>query len=337
MRAMPLKDDFTIIISRADALGDMVLTIPMAGVLKSYFPGCKIYYLAKKYAEPLISLSSHIDGFIEYDYLSGLPRNEQVAYLKKFGADIFINVLPDKTLALLAKKAGISLRAGTTNRWYHWLTCNRLIRLSRKRSDLHEAQLNIRLLKFLSVDTNIPLRQIQEYYGIRKPPFKTFSFLPENQKRTVLLHPKSNGSGQEWCIDNYDKLIGLLDPAAYNVVVCGLPREAASVAPLFEKHPEVINAIGRVTLPEYIQLIYQSHALVASGTGPLHIAAMMGIKAIGLFPRRKAVGPGRWQPLGAKARYLTFEGPCSCTQKAVCRCMDLIPAENVAAYIEGPP
>lgn len=334
---MPLKDNFTIVISRADALGDMVLTIPMAGVLKSHFPGCRIYYLAKKYAEPLISLSSHIDGFIEYDYLSGLPRDEQVAYLKKFEADIFVNVLPDRSLAFLAKAAGIPLRAGTTNRWYHWLTCNRLIRLSRKRSDLHEAQLNIQLLRFLPVATHIPLRRIHEYYGITKPPFRAFAFLPDNQKKTVLLHPRSNGSGQEWRIDNYDKLIGLLDPAAYNVVVCGLPREAASVAPLFEKHPGVINAIGRVTLPEYIQLICRSHALVASGTGPLHIAAMMGIRAVGLFPHRKAVGPGRWQPLGENARYLTFEGPCSCAQKRVCRCMDLIPPEKVAAYIAATP
>ncbi|ODS79107.1 MAG: hypothetical protein ABS46_16200 [Cytophagaceae bacterium SCN 52-12] len=334
---MPLKDDFTIVISRADALGDMVLTLPMAGLLKSYFPGCKIYYLAKKYAEPLIALSSHIDGFIEYDYLSGLPRQEQVLYLKKFEADIFVNVLPDRGLAFLAREAGIPLRAGTTNRWYHWLTCNRLIRLSRKRSDLHEAQLNIRLLKFLPVDTHVPLRRIQEYYGIRKPPSGTFAFLPENRKKIVLLHPRSNGSGREWSIDNYDRLIGLLDPAVYNVVVCGLPREADSIAPLFKRHPRAINAIGQVTLPEYIQLICQSHALVASGTGPLHIAAMMGIKTIGLFPRRKAVGPERWQPLGENACYLTSEGSCSCAQQPGCNCMDLIPAEKVAAYIEGNP
>ena len=42
--------------------------------------------------------------------------------------------------------ARIAERIGTTNRIYHWRYCNELVRLSRRNSVYHEAQLNLRLL-----------------------------------------------------------------------------------------------------------------------------------------------------------------------------------------------
>ena len=43
---------------------------------------------------------------------------------------------------------------------------------------------------------------------------------------------------------------------------------------------------------------------MASGTGPLHVAAASGINTLGLFPSVRPIHPERWAPLGKKAGYL---------------------------------
>ena len=46
----------SILISRADSIGDVVLTLPMAGVLKQILPGVKIIFLGKNYIGNLRTL-----------------------------------------------------------------------------------------------------------------------------------------------------------------------------------------------------------------------------------------------------------------------------------------
>jgi heptosyltransferase-3 len=57
-------------------------------------------------------------------------------------------------------------------------------------------------------------------------------------------------------------------------------------------------------LDELIAFIFNADGLLASGTGPLHLAAASGIHALGLFPPSRPIHPGRWAPLGKKAEYL---------------------------------
>ena len=51
----------TIIISRTDSIGDVMLTLPITGILKKNFPEIKIIFLAKSYTLPVLRCCSHID------------------------------------------------------------------------------------------------------------------------------------------------------------------------------------------------------------------------------------------------------------------------------------
>src|SRR5215469_9660524 len=129
----------TVIISRTDAIGDVVLTLPMAGILKEMYPDVRIFFLGRSYTEELVRISAHIDGFLNWDELKLLPEAEAVKAMKETGADTIVHVFPDKRIARIARAARIETRVGTTNRIYHWLTCNRLVKLSRRHSPFHEA------------------------------------------------------------------------------------------------------------------------------------------------------------------------------------------------------
>jgi len=54
-----------IIISRVDSIGDVVLTLPIAGTIKKYFPKTKIGFLCQPYAKPVVQACSFVDETIE--------------------------------------------------------------------------------------------------------------------------------------------------------------------------------------------------------------------------------------------------------------------------------
>ncbi|MCG8340860.1 MAG: hypothetical protein MI674_06360, partial [Cytophagales bacterium] len=149
-----------ILISRIDNMGDVILSLPVAGVIKKNFPDIEIAFLGKAYTKSIIEQCQFIDTFYDWRRLK-----EQNKGLAASGADAILHLLPDLSVAMAAKRAHIPIRIGTSHRAYHWYTCNRLVPLGRKKSDLHEAQLNVKLLAPLGIQTDLDLTQIPLHYG----------------------------------------------------------------------------------------------------------------------------------------------------------------------------
>jgi heptosyltransferase-3 len=301
-----------ILISRTDNIGDVVLTIPMAFVLKKSFPNAKIAFLGKHYTKDIIGCSEHIDEFINYSELTALNFDERVSEIKSEGIDLVIHVFPNKEFAKVCKKAGIKYRLGTTNRIYHWTTCNKLPRISRKSSTLHEAQLNLLLLKDIVDNYLFSTESIASFYGFTQIPKANDhvkSFLKEG-KKNIVLHPRSLGSAREWGLKNYRELIEYLhDTGEYNIIVTGTQDEADSMQQelLTPCAHMITDTTGKLTLQELIALIGSSLGLIAASTGPLHIASACGVNALGLFIMTRPMHPGRWRPLGNKADFMVYD------------------------------
>ncbi len=260
----------TIIISRTDAIGDVVLTLPMASLVKKILgKETKVIFFGKTYTNPVINCCDSIDGFINYDTFLGFDKNGQADFLKECKADAIIHVFPRSSIALAAKRAGIPERIGTTNRLFHWFTCNRLVKLSRKNSTLHEAQLNVKLLKPLGHSGSISLNEIKNLYqlkNISKLPEKISNLLSPDKFRLVI-HPKSNASGREWNIDHFQDLIRLLPANKFQFIISGGKNEEAFINEWIKKLPaHVINLAGKLSLEELISLLNSCHGIIATST-----------------------------------------------------------------------
>lgn len=316
-----LPDNFSVIISRTDSIGDVVLTLPMAGYIKRHFPKSKVIFLGRNYTRDVVGLSEHVDEFISWDETKVLPK-----------ADVIIHVFPLKEIARAAKKTGIGLRVGTTNRLFHWGTCNKLISLSRKNSDLHESQLNIKLLCFLDIPTEIKLDEIKSLYSFTKAEPLSEDWLKQidKTKTNVILHPKSKGSAREWGLENFSELINSLPENKFKIFISGTKEEGELCKALFEKHKNVTDLTGKLNLKQFISFINNADALVAASTGPLHIASALGKKAIGLFAPMRPIHPGRWKPVGEKTKYLVLDKDCSdCRKTKDCHCIREIKSKQI--------
>jgi heptosyltransferase-3 len=333
-----LQNNPVILISRTDSIGDVVLTLPMAGIIKKQLPASKIIFLGRNYTRDVIALSEHVDEFLSYDDVLKLSPEEQIIIFKKLNATHIIHVFPVKNIAFIAKKAGIKNRIGTTNRLWHWFTCNIKIKLSRKNSDLHEAQLNAKLLAPFNIHTNYSIEELAGMYGFTKVPTldDQYEKLIDHSKTRVILHPKSKGSAREWGLDNFSNLISEMDKTKFTVYISGTQHEGELVKTLLQQHPEVIDLTGKLSLQQFIAFINHCHVLIAASTGPLHIASALGKQAIGLFAPMRPIHPGRWKPIGVKANYLVLDKDCvDCKNNNDCQCIKNIKTQAVIKMIES--
>ncbi len=322
-----------IIISRTDNLGDVMLTLPVAGVIKKFFPDCKVSFIGKAYTKALIQACIHVDAFID--------REQVVAqdFLKKTTADTILHIFPDKEVAKAAFQAGIPLRAGTSHRWFHWLYCNKRVHFSRKKSRLHEAQLNLKLLQPLGITQHFSLEELETFTGFQHVPSVPDALQPllRPDRFNLILHPKSKGSARECPMENYFNLAQLLPEDHYSIFITGTPQEGELIkkqkAEIFSL-PHVTDLTGKCTLAELTGFIAGADGLLACSTGPLHIAASLGKFAIGIYPPMRPIHPGRWAPLGKKTTVLVEQKNCDdCRKTSDCHCIRSITPAMAHAVI----
>lgn len=301
-----------------------MLTLPMAASIKAQYPECIVSFLGRKYTQPIIEQCKGIDKFLDWDTIKMLPQEEQKKALAAEGADVIIHVLPVQEIAVLAKKASISIRIGTSHRLYHLTTCNKLVNLGRKNAELHEAQLNIKLLKPLGINSDIDKESIKGLYGLSEPEYLKLSVrgLIDPSRFNLILHPRSKGSAREWGLDNFSNLIESLSVDDFKIFITGTAEEGEMVNELFARHNYITNLTGKLSLNELISFINLADGLIAASTGPLHIAAALGKHAMGIYSPMRPIHPGRWAPIGESAKVFVAEDACEdCRNLDSCACM----------------
>ncbi len=283
-----------ILISRTDSIGDVVLTLPLCEWIKRNIQGAKIIFICQKLTEPILSNSNSIDEIHVWN--GKLPEGE-----------VIIHVFPNKEVAKEAKRIGIPVRVGTSHRFFHLRYCNRLVNFTRIKSDLHEAQLNFKLLKGIGHQYQPDLSEIFDHFNWKETNSNEVESFLNKKKKNIILHMKSRGSAKEWSTKNFLSLAEHLNGESFNIVLTGTNAEKDLVleeTPEIFDLPHVSDTFGKLSLTQLIDLIRASDGLVACSTGPLHLAGALGIKCVGLFPTQKPMHAGRWGPLGKHSTYI---------------------------------
>src|ERR1700761_8866680 len=92
-----------ILISRVDAVGDVVLTLPICIYLKQQIPGVIISFLGRTYTQPIIDCCSAVDHFINYDEIGAMPEQEQISNIRQRNIDVIVHIFIKREIAKLGK------------------------------------------------------------------------------------------------------------------------------------------------------------------------------------------------------------------------------------------
>lgn len=331
-----------ILISQVKNVGDVVLALPVAGLIRKHYPEATISFLAIGYTQSVVSGCSDINHILNWDTLKILSDTEIIQKLKAAKISTIIHLCNETRIVRLAKKASIPYRIGAAQRLIHLLYSNRWINQARRHSHLHEAELNVEMLKPLGIHDSLNAAELTAYIHLtpKVPLPKPIEALLAKDRFNLILHPGSNGHGREWPSDYFKQLIDDLPGSDYQIFLTGGPEERERFSTLIQQSPKAVNLMETMTLEELIAFIHRVDGLVASGTGPLHLAAALGIKTLGLFPPRQGISPRRWAPIGKKGTALAYERPffkfcLSCRNSVGCFCMAQIQVKQVLNVIQS--
>ncbi len=331
-----------ILISQIKNVGDVVLALPVAGLIRKHYPDAIISFLATHYTQSIVSGCSDVDNVLDWDALKVLSDAEIVQQLHSANFSAIIHLSNNNQIARLAKKAGIPYRIGTIQRLTHWIYCNRWINQARRHSHLHEVELNVAMLKPLGIHPALEFSEFAEYIHLKPKAHlpKSIEALLTNDRFNLIVHPGSNGHGREWPINAFIQFINQLPESKYRIFLTAGPQEQERFIPLIKASSHAINLMGKMSLEELLTFINRADGLIASGTGPLHMAAALGIRTLGLFPPRQGISPRRWHPVGKRASVLVYDRPffkacLSCRDSVGCFCMTQIKVKQVLDVIQG--
>ena len=120
----------------------------------------------------------------------------------------------------------------------------------------------------------------------------------------------------------------------YGLVAVGALVERARTGELLAEWPgPALNLCGSLAVRESAAVLGDCAVYVGHDSGPLHLAASVQVRCVGIFGARNL--PGRWYPYGSRHRVLSRKVPCAGCELSVCtqfqkRCIMGIGIDEVA-------
>ncbi|MEP0859969.1 MAG: glycosyltransferase family 9 protein [Ignavibacterium sp.] len=314
-----------ILIVRTDRIGDVVLSLPLARIIKEKFPDAKITFLVRNYTKALVVNNPFIDDVITLEEKSSkvlIKRN--VSRLRSKNFDTAIIVYPTFKISLIIFLSGIKNRIGSGYRLYSFLF-NKKVFEHRKDAVKHELEYNLSLLSAIGIENSGGINNVSFDLGVNQSSLSKVDKVLESieirsDEKFIIIHPGSGGSAIDLPIEKFKELIKLLTNKKYKVVLTGSEKET-DLCNQLKLNEFVFNLAGKFNLEELIAIISKSSLLVANSTGPIHIAAALNKFTFGFYPKVKVCSAQRWGPYTNKK--FIYEPELDCKDCTIEQCEKL--------------
>jgi len=330
------KNPQNILIIRTDRIGDVILSIPLAEIIKKHYPNCKVSFFVNEYTKDLLLNHPYIDQTITIiEGKSGFKIFDNVELLRKYDFDVALVLYPTFKISLISFLSGIKKRIGTGYRLYSFLFTDKIYE-HRKKSLKHEIEYNFTLLKSIGIDFNAGINNVKFNLNVSENALSKIEKLLidkgiSNDEKIIIIHPGSGGSAVDLPIEKFKEIVKLINETDIKILITGNKSETYICKELI-LNENVFDFSGLLTLEELVALISKSTLLIANSTGPLHIAAALGKYVFGFYPKIKSCSVNRWGPYTEKKFIYEPELDCNNCNRKQCEelnCMNYINIKKV--------
>ncbi|MCC7494612.1 MAG: lipopolysaccharide heptosyltransferase II [Fimbriimonadaceae bacterium] len=309
----------TILIVKLNAIGDVLFATPLLEACRQVWPEAAVDWLLGRHSEPILRDHPSLRRRIVYDGpWGGSGLSSLIAYrrimlhLRAQNYDLVFCLHRNFAAQLLCWGTRAPQRVGFQLGLSHrTMTCEVAFD-----DRVHETERYLNLLRALGPEVRNPGMRI----GLTAEAQVSAELLLQELELPRPLVAVAPGGGKNpgttmtmkrWPLERFVELTQALRATlGVGVVVVGSPDEADLCAAVRAASPGVANLCGRTVLPHLAAVLARCAAVVANDTGPLHIAAALGVPTVALFG---PTDPRLVAPLGPRHRYLWEPpecGPC---------------------------
>lgn len=325
-----------ILINRTDAIGDTILTTPIASRLRKKFPDADIRFILSPISAPLFENHPVINGYFIYQKKSNLFQklNCLRKVFSSFSPDMYIFTGGDQFISMYSWFRRVKLRGGLVSKWQSFLFLNKGTRQKRSLVTMHESDYNLNLLSALGVDYDFNKRddytpainvdtqaRVEDLVGFKD---ELTSNGLDSSKENIFIHPGMTGHTLNWSSRNYGRLIDKMErkyPGKFNWIISHTPSDNSYLVGLkdhISKCSHLNNCVyffdGSIKgLGHYMRILSLAKAFVGPSTGTVHIANTLGVNVVGLYSPIKVQSALRWGPFNrdkSKTRLIVPDVVC---------------------------
>ncbi len=159
------------------------------------------------------------------------------------------------------------------------------------------------------------------------------------ERMLIGINPSSKQMSNQWPPKKFLELVKRLDTTdQYEIIFFGGSDDASYCADLSVACQSNLNAAGEFDIWGSAALMSRCNFVISLCTGPLHLAAAMGVRCIDLQGGKSY--RGKWDPFGGQNLVIRKDVNCSPCGKSVCNvdghpCMGEITVEDVMNAINN--
>ena len=287
-RKLSLGGGERVLIARTDALGDLLISIPVQNRLKSRFPSLEIHWLVRPYSAPL--LEGHPD-------IAGVHLRTEGQDL----ASLFSQIAPqvilnlghrDQEVIVAAKKASIPRRVARARGLPQILGATDLIWKGRYGTRRHEAMNVLDFLTPWGLDGGAP--EPPQLFLTKEERAQGERDLPHLDRPRLGLFLQGTGAGAHPSANWWASARSTFLAEGWMPTVLGPPDHS-------DLPPTALRGL--------MARMAACDVIISPSSGPAHIAAALGVPLLCLMGLRPNHSPDRWGPLGIRVQIVQYEPP----------------------------
>lgn len=331
-----------ILITRTDRIGDVLLSTPVIKALKKAFPQSYIAAMVRPYARDIVLGNPYLDEVIIYDkYGAEQPFWNSIKFARALRRKRFDSVLvlhPTNRQHLVSFLAGIKKRVGFNLKFGFLLTDK--IEHKKQEGQRHELEYTLDIVRSLGIepedkDLFMPIRKDSEMYIEELLAREAAGRACE---KMIALHPGASCPSKIWPPERFAQVAGkLAGEFKVRVVVVAGPDDVDKGKNLISlMRCDCIDACGKTTVSQLASLLRRCCLFISNDSGPVHIAAAVGVPVVAIFGRSQpGLSPRRWGPTGKDDIVLHKDVGCRQCLAHNCQkgfaCLQAISVEEVLA------
>lgn len=275
-----------ILIARMSALGDTILTLPVACALRDRYPDAFLAWVVERGAASALRNHEDLDQVIELPrgwFVSPIGIASARAKLRRLKIDVAIDCQSITKTALACWLSGAATRIGCDGRYgcelSPWLN-NLLIEPESR----HLIDRSLELIEPLGVDRP----RIRWRYPLADPALEAMaSYVQQQNLETgyAVINPGATWQSKLWEMGRFGQVAGRLarDAGVPSIVVWGNPVERDWAEQVVEASSGGARLAPRTSLEELAALLLGARLVLSADTGPLHMAVAVGAPTVGLY------------------------------------------------------
>lgn len=323
-----------ILVVRLGSLGDLVHTLPAVSALRRRFSGATIDWVVDRVHEPFLALVPVISRAIVLRDRTAAAWFEMRRTLRAGQYDVAVDFQGLIKSAFFARMSGAGRVIGFGRRALRepaarWLYSERID----VPEGQHVIQKNLQLARALGASSDrleFPLAPVESA--------AVAAVRDRGVDRFALVNPGAAWPNKRWPPARFGQLArAIRERHGLQSVVLWGPGEAALADEVVRESGGAAVAAPATSIPDLVALARAASLVVSGDTGPLHIAAAVGVPAVALFGPTNFRRNGPWDDADIS---ISLYDRCDCHYERRCRrtadawCLGTIGVDDAARAVD---